>query len=308
MDPLAQVIADASAWPIQLLDRIAAHAAAIPFAVFHVAPTLPTALAGGVASMALIRATATRRAGPWMKLSAVALVAAAGLPFVTVGSGVLELHMIDVGQGDALALRTPRGRWVLIDAGPSWDGGDAGRRTVIPYVQRRGGPVVLMVLSHAHEDHVGGAASVISALAPRQWWEPAFVTSSSGYRKALAALRARVKLVPSEELQRSGGRQDIVVIETEDGAPLRHHSRHVRGTWGNPMPREEVDAKARDLILPLLGRERTDTLLEQLWRLETLDAAALDRLPELTVWLPRGLQTTSSKRASSPNDPVTLKE
>ena len=124
----------------------------------------------------------------------------------------------------------------------------------------------------------------------------------------VAALRARVKLVPSEELQRSGGRQAIVVIETEDGATLRHHTRHVRGTWGNPMPREEVDAKARDLILPLLGRERTDTLLEQLWRLETLDAAALDRLPELTVWLPRGLQTTSSKRASSPNDPVTLKE
>jgi 2-methylcitrate dehydratase PrpD len=54
----------------------------------------------------------------------------------------------------------------------------------------------------------------------------------------VAALRAKVKLVPSEALQRDGGRQAIVTIETEDGATLRHHTRAVRGTWGNPMPRE----------------------------------------------------------------------
>lgn len=189
LDPIARVIADASALPIALLDRIAAAAAATPFAVVHVAPTLAAAIGAGVASVAVVRATAARRTGPWLRLAAVALLLAIWLPMVPAGSGVLEVHMIDVGQGDAFALRTPRGRWVLIDAGPSWDGGDAGRRAVIPYVQRRGGAVALMVLSHAHEDHVGGAASVITALSPRQWWEPAFVTSSSGYRKALVALR-----------------------------------------------------------------------------------------------------------------------
>ncbi|QJR35282.1 DNA internalization-related competence protein ComEC/Rec2 [Gemmatimonas groenlandica] len=189
LDPMAKIIADASALPIALLDRIAAAAAAMPYAVVHVAPTLSAAIGAGLASVAVVRATAARRAGPWLRLAVAALVLAVWLPTLTVGAGVLELHMIDVGQGDAFALRTPRGRWVLIDAGPSWDGGDAGRRAVIPYVQRRGGAVALMVLSHAHEDHVGGAASVITALSPRQWWEPAFVTSSSGYRKALVALR-----------------------------------------------------------------------------------------------------------------------
>lgn len=95
---------------------------------------------------------------------------------------------------------------------------------------------------------------------------------------AVAALRARVRLVPSEELQRSGGRQAIVTIETDDGRTLRHHTRAVRGTWGNPMPREEVHAKAHELIAPLLGAQRADGLLAQLWRLETLDASAVDRL------------------------------
>lgn len=190
LEPMAQLIADASTLPIALLDRIAAGAAAMPMAVLHVAPTLPAAIGAGLASVAVVRATAARRAGPWLRLAAAALAAAVWLPAMGVSPGVLELHMLDVGQGDAFALRTPRGRWVLIDAGPSWDGGDAGRRTVVPYVQRRGGAVALMVLSHAHEDHVGGAASVITALAPRQWWEPAFVTSSTGYRRALVAWRA----------------------------------------------------------------------------------------------------------------------
>jgi 2-methylcitrate dehydratase PrpD len=97
----------------------------------------------------------------------------------------------------------------------------------------------------------------------------------------VTALRSRVRLVASDELQRSGGRQAIVTIETDDGRTLRHHTRHVRGTWGNPMPRAEVDAKARDLVQPLLGQTRTDDLLGQLWRLETLDARALDRVLDL---------------------------
>jgi 2-methylcitrate dehydratase PrpD len=98
----------------------------------------------------------------------------------------------------------------------------------------------------------------------------------------VAALRARVKLIPSEELQRAGGRQAIVTIETEDGKTLRHHTKAVRGTWGNPMPREEVNAKAYDLMAPLLGEKRTGALLDSLWKLETLDAKALDDLLEQT--------------------------
>src|SRR5438874_12596113 len=47
-----------------------------------------------------------------------------------------------------------------------------------------------------------------------------------------------------------------------DGTELREHVKAVRGTADNPMPREEVVAKCRDLIAPLLG---------------TTTAASLDR-------------------------------
>jgi competence protein ComEC len=99
------------------------------------------------------------------------------------------LHVLDVGQGDAVALRSPGGRWVLFDAGRVWRGGDAGRRTVVPYLRARRGRLVAFVLSHAHADHVGGAATVLRALRPAQFVDAAFVLGSSAYRDALGAAR-----------------------------------------------------------------------------------------------------------------------
>jgi competence protein ComEC len=99
---------------------------------------------------------------------------------------VVELHVLDVGQGDAVALRTPRGQWVLFDAGRSWAGGDAGRSTVVPYLRRRGGELRAFILSHPHSDHVGGGASVVSALRPRDYWDAAYVAGSAPYRASLA--------------------------------------------------------------------------------------------------------------------------
>lgn len=97
--------------------------------------------------------------------------------------------MIDVGQGDAIALRTPRGHWILIDAGRAWRGGDAGRSTVVPYIGRRSGRLDLFVLSHPHTDHVGGAASVLHALRPPTYVDAGFPGAADAYRTSLDVAR-----------------------------------------------------------------------------------------------------------------------
>jgi competence protein ComEC len=97
-----------------------------------------------------------------------------------------ELHLLDVGQGDAIALRTSAGRWIVVDAGGAWRSGDAGRSVVAPYLAHRGGPLALFVLSHPHADHVGGAASLFSALRPARFLDPGYVGTTPAY---LAALR-----------------------------------------------------------------------------------------------------------------------
>lgn len=94
--------------------------------------------------------------------------------------------MIDVGQGDAIAVRTPQGRWVLFDAGRSDVKRDAGMTTIVPYLRARGGPLVMFVLSHPHADHAGGAATVLKSMRPAAYLDAAFAGGSSPYRKSLA--------------------------------------------------------------------------------------------------------------------------
>ncbi len=188
---IAQIAADACIAPLALLDLIAQKAASVPHAALHVAPTLATAVCLGIATAAVVRATAARRPARYVLLGVGAVCIAVWWPMLSRGNGQLELHMIDVGQGDAIAIRTPRGRWILIDAGRSWNGGDAGRRVVVPYVRRLGGDIAAFILSHPHDDHVGGAASVVKALHPATWWEPAYVGTSPTYRTALQAVQAQ---------------------------------------------------------------------------------------------------------------------
>jgi competence protein ComEC len=122
-----------------------------------------------------------------MLLSCTIMIWSPWLPVFNGGS--VELHMIDVGQGDALALRTDKGRWIIFDAGRSWRGNDAGKSTVAPYIRRRGGEVHSFVLSHAHSDHVGGAASVLKALRPQTYWDAAFATPTLSYGQSLTTAR-----------------------------------------------------------------------------------------------------------------------
>ncbi len=184
----ASFVADASQPLMALLDGLASLAAGLPGAVMPVAPTITTALGGGLAAACVIRGSASRRPISWLLGAMASVVLAFWISFLRAGPGVLEMHVLDVGQGDAVALRTPAGHWVLVDAGPRWEGGDAARRVIIPYLRRRGGDVALFVLSHAHDDHAGGAATIVRALQPARWWESAFASTSPGYGDALAAV------------------------------------------------------------------------------------------------------------------------
>jgi 2-methylcitrate dehydratase PrpD len=89
--------------------------------------------------------------------------------------------------------------------------------------------------------------------------------------RQVKALRDKIALVASQTLQEEGGRQAIVRMLDTSGNVREHRTRHVRGTWGNPMPRCEVDAKARALVGPVLGTEQASRFLASLWRLEELD-------------------------------------
>jgi len=77
----------------------------------------------------------------------------------------LSVTFLNVGQGDAAVVRTPSGRTAVIDCGPGptqAGGFDAGARVVVPFLRREGvNRIDALILTHPHEDHVGGAMSVV---------------------------------------------------------------------------------------------------------------------------------------------------
>jgi competence protein ComEC len=167
---LAATLAGGAGLALHLLELLATAGAAVP---------------GGH----IIRIAELRSAAPWVGLLVVSLwitgrrntlleaarrwswaaVAALWLGLVwtdgpgsaDTGSG-LALHFLDVGQGDGAVLRTPAGRWVLIDAGPLSDRTDAGRRVIVPFLASHGArELAIAFVSHAHADHLGGVRSVL---------------------------------------------------------------------------------------------------------------------------------------------------
>lgn len=81
----------------------------------------------------------------------------------------MRVHYLDVGQGNAALVETPNKRFILIDAGGRFGRGDgaydAGARVVVPYLRYAGVKELdMMVLTHGHQDHAGGAAEVVRAI------------------------------------------------------------------------------------------------------------------------------------------------
>jgi competence protein ComEC len=74
----------------------------------------------------------------------------------------LRVSFLDVGQGDAAVIEFPDGKVMLVDAGMRSSSYNAGERTVIPFLKRRGiSRIDELVVSHPHEDHLGGMPRVI---------------------------------------------------------------------------------------------------------------------------------------------------
>ncbi|MCG0277572.1 MAG: DNA internalization-related competence protein ComEC/Rec2 [Thermanaeromonas sp.] len=80
----------------------------------------------------------------------------------------LQVTFLDVGQGDAIYIRTPGGKHVLIDGGGRPDddmGKEVGEKVVIPFLHRQGVRKLDVVIStHPDADHMGGLLAVVGRM------------------------------------------------------------------------------------------------------------------------------------------------
>ncbi len=118
----------------------------------------------------------TRRPLTW--IAAALLIIAAALveawPLARPPEGRLRVAVLDVGQGDAIAIEFPDGRAALVDAGAGGPSRfDMGERVIAPYLWNRGiRRLAAVVETHGDLDHAGGIPSVLRHFGPRQAWSP----------------------------------------------------------------------------------------------------------------------------------------
>ncbi|MBI5275688.1 MAG: DNA internalization-related competence protein ComEC/Rec2 [Burkholderiales bacterium] len=151
---------DVAAWAVQALAWVLEALAKLPFATLSVAAPPLWAGAAGVLGGLLL----AMRGPVGLHLLGVPLL----LPVVLwqpvrPAVGEFELLAADVGQGNAVIVRTAT-HTLVYDTGPRYSReSDAGDRVLVPLLRQAGESVTTVVLSHRDIDHSGGAAAVLAA-------------------------------------------------------------------------------------------------------------------------------------------------
>ena len=142
------------------------------------------------------RAREPLRATPALGLAGVLTLASVFVWLLVLGSPGerLTVTFLDVGQGDAILIRSPAGHRILVDGGPSGDAISAALGRHLPFWDRH---LDLAVLTHPHEDHLAGLVTVLERSDVDRALVPATTDDSPPYRAWQEALDR--EHVPTDE-------------------------------------------------------------------------------------------------------------
>ncbi len=190
-----------AAWCVQALGVWLGWLAGLPWAQFDVASAPLWAGLAAVAGGVLLAGrfpTALRLIGLLLILPA--LLWQAPRPV----AGSFELLAADIGQGNAVLVRTAQ-HSLLYDTGPRYSmASDAGDRVLVPLLRSLGERVDTVMLSHRDSDHTGGATAVL-AQQPQ-----AALTGSVAGEAALLALRAWTPCVAGQAWRWDGVQFEVL--------------------------------------------------------------------------------------------------
>lgn len=170
------------------------------------APPLWCAVAGAVGGLLL----AMRLPWHWRVLGVPLILPVLLWQPLRPAAGEFELIAADVGQGNALIVRTAT-HTLVYDTGPRFSReSDAGHRVLVPLLRALGERVDTLMLSHRDSDHIGGAPAVL-AMQPQ-----AVLLSSIEDGHELQALRPSTRCVAGQHWAWDGVDFDILHPAPQD--------------------------------------------------------------------------------------------
>lgn len=115
---------------------------------------------------------------------------------------VARITFLDVGQGDAAFVQTKSGQNLLIDGGNRVESEniqyDMGQKVVAPFLKSRGVNRLDMMMSHAHDDHIGGLGEIGLRFYVGRFFGPKLRSDTENYHRLVNILAQ--KEIPDETL------------------------------------------------------------------------------------------------------------
>jgi competence protein ComEC len=171
--------------------------------------------------------------------------------------GPLQVHFIDVGQGDATLIITPNRRAVLVDSGGALGAQtdfDVGERVVVPYLRHVGvNRVDWLILTHNHQDHAGGAAAVAAFVGVQQALLHQEEPVSAAILRLQQAMRFRNLHSPDElaEIQIDGVRLELLQAGELSEEPVEKTKNKEKPTAGNREKAASASENGRSTVVRL---------------------------------------------------------
>jgi DNA internalization-related competence protein ComEC/Rec2 len=187
------------------------------------------------------------------------------LPASCYDRGNLEIMCIDVGQGDATLLKTPQGKFILVDGGGS-EFYDVGARKLLPYLHYRGIRQLDMIINtHPDIDHMKGLENVAAEMDVNCVALPASIADREEYRDLRAITTRRgipVYTVSAGDRINLEAGVDIEVLNPEntpyEGKDLNPESVVLQVRYGDfsalltgDIPKEKMDEVLKKIQLPV---------------------------------------------------------
>jgi len=117
-------------------------------------------------------------------LAALVLIGFVGWLLIPAGlfnRGKMEVVFLDVGQGDCVIIKTPRGRFMMVDGGGS-EFSDVGRKRVLPYFHHKGiRSLEWIINTHPDTDHLQGVVAAAQELRVKCLGVPLSLINCSEY-------------------------------------------------------------------------------------------------------------------------------
>ncbi len=151
----------------------------------------------------------------------------------TIPENQLQLHFLDVGQGDCILAVLPNGKTMLIDAG----GGDSAESTIKYIKNYKISKIDLLIATHPHEDHIGGMDEVISNFDIGEVYMPKVTTNTRAFENLLLAIKQKNLKVSTARsgvilFEENGFKAEFLAPINQDYEELNNYSAVTKITFG----------------------------------------------------------------------------